>query len=96
MQVGVGHDGLALLELHLHLREEGHEAGEWYMGWLLVSWVAGQKVWQARLYSLIKSGRVVTLLAALAARLRRRPIEFAVKTVAVRGRGGRVAAPGRK
>ena len=51
---------------------------------------------QARLRSLARSGRVATVLAALAAHLRRRPIEFAVKTVTVRGRGGRVAAPGRK
>ena len=61
-------------------------SGTWAGYWLRVTWVAGQKLWQARLYSLIKSGRVITLLAALAARLRRRPIEFAVKTV--RSRGG--------
>ena len=40
---------------------------------------------QARLRSLARSGRVATVLAALAAHLRRRPIEFAVKAVAVRG-----------
>ena len=51
---------------------------------------------QARLRSVTRNGRVATVLAAIAAHLRRRPIEFAVKTVAVRRRGGRVAAPGSK
>ena len=51
---------------------------------------------QARLRSLARSGRVATVLAALAAHLRRRPIEFAVKTVAMRGRAGQAATPGRK
>ena len=48
---------------------------------------AGREGWQARLHSL-KDGRVPAILSALAARLRRQPIEFAVETVAVRGRGG--------
>ena len=51
---------------------------------------------QARLHSITTSGRVAPVIAALAAHLRRRPIEFDVKTMAVRARGGRVAAPGRK
>eukprot|EP00964_Phaeocystis_antarctica_P035736 scaffold20432_cov70-Phaeocystis_antarctica.AAC.3 len=40
-----------------------------------------------------RNGRAPAILSALAARLRRQPIEFAVETVAVRGQGGRVAGP---
>jgi len=51
----------------------------------------------ARLHSRTKVGRVPTLLVALASHPHhRQPIEFAFETVAVRGRGGRVTAPGRK
>ena len=96
MQRGVGHDGLALLELHLHLREwrDVRPVGVAWV-WLLVSCgLSGGEGWQARLHSLTKNGPVPALLTALAAHLSRQPIEFAVKTV--RGRGGRVARPGRK
>ena len=48
---------------------------------------------QARLHNLTKSGSVRALLAALAAHLRRELLEFAVERV--RGRGERVAKPGR-
>ena len=80
-------------------REEGSQAGGYYMGWLLASRMGGLlaagRVAIARLHSLTESGRVPSLLAALASHARRQPIEFAVETVAVRGQGGRVAAPGR-
>ena len=92
MQGGVDHDGLALLELHLHLRErrEVRPVGITWAGY-----IAAGRVAIARLHSLTESGRVPSLLAALASHARRQPIEFAVETVAVRGQGGRVAAPGR-
>ena len=67
------------------------------MGWLLASRENEVRAdgCQARLHSLTKNGPVLALLALLAALAARRlPIEFAVDTV--RGRGGRIAAPGRK
>ena len=92
MQGGVDHDGLALLELHLHLHEKRdvHTAWVLYMGWLLLV----LRMWEerrsglpasARLHGRTKAGRVSALLAALASHPRRQPIEFAFKTVAVRG-----------
>ena len=84
------------------MREEETEAGGCYTLYGPVTgfargWVcAGREGKQAHLHSLTKSGRVPAILSALAARLRGQPIEFAVETVAVRGRGGRVAAPDRK
>ena len=60
--------------------------GRWVVGW-------SRDGWRARLHNLTKSGHVSALLAALAARLRRESLEFAVE--AVRGRGERVATPGR-
>ena len=54
--------------------------------WLLVSLGCySREDEQARLHSLTKSGRVDTLLVALAAHLRRQLIEFVVEAVAVRG-----------
>eukprot|EP00964_Phaeocystis_antarctica_P047107 scaffold27240_cov64-Phaeocystis_antarctica.AAC.3 len=69
------------------------------MGWLLASRENEVRAdgCQARLHSLTKNGPVLALLAllaALAAHLRRLLIEVAADTV--RGRGGRIAAPGRK
>ena len=59
------------------------------------NWFRAWDGWQARLHRLtIKNGPISALLAALAARLRRQPVELAVDTL--RGRGERVAAPGRK
>ena len=62
----------------MHLTRAGY--------WL--HWVASREDEQARLHSLTKSGRVATLLAVLAAHLRRQLIEFVVEAVAVRSRGG--------
>jgi hypothetical protein len=64
-----------------------------YMGWLMHGSSRGQGSRQARLHSLTSNKRVASKLAAVAADLRRQPIEFAVETVAVRDRVGRVAAP---
>lgn len=58
------------------------------------NWFRAWDGWQARLHRLTKNGPIPALLAALAARLRRQPVELAVDTL--RGRGERVAAPGRK
>eukprot|EP00964_Phaeocystis_antarctica_P140852 scaffold105768_cov61-Phaeocystis_antarctica.AAC.1 len=57
-------------------------------------WFRAWDGWQAHLHRLTKTELGPALLAALAARLRRQPVGFAVDTV--RGRGERVAAPGRK
>ena len=61
------------------------------MGRLMRGSLRGQR--EARLHSLTRNKRVASLLTVVAADLRRQPIEFAVETVAVRGRDGRVAAP---
>lgn len=58
------------------------------------NWFRAWDGWQARLHRLTKNGPIPALRAALAARLRRQPVELAVDTL--RGRGERVAAPGRK
>ena len=96
MQGRVDHDGLAFLELDLHLYTRGIRdvRGRCMDVIRATGLLCCAK--QARLRSVTRSGRVATALAALAAHLRRRPIEFAVKTVAVRSRGGRVATPGSK
>ena len=85
MQGGVGHDGLALLELHLHLRERrdvGPVGVQPFISFSTRGWGVGRDGWQARLHSLAKNARVAALLTA---HLRREPLEFAVETV--RGRG---------
>eukprot|EP00964_Phaeocystis_antarctica_P045455 scaffold26169_cov66-Phaeocystis_antarctica.AAC.3 len=57
-------------------------------------WFRAWDGWQARLHRLTNTGPGPALLAALAARLRRQPVGFAVDTAG--GRGERMAAPGRK
>jgi hypothetical protein len=58
------------------------------------NWFCAWDGWQARLHRLTKNGPITALRAALAARLRRQPVELAVDTL--RGRGERLATPGRK
>ena len=58
------------------------------------NWFRAWDGWQARLHRLTKNGPIPALRAALAARLRRQPVELAVDTL--QGRSEQVVAPGRK